>query len=132
MKTKTIKQTVTFSAAPVEVYDLLMDSKKHTECTGAKAKVSSKVGGRVEAYDGYIEGKNVELVLGKKIVQEWRASDWPEGAWSLVRIELKPSKKGTQLVFTQTGVPQEFVTDITSGWKEFYWTPMQAWLAGRT
>jgi len=30
MKTKTIRQTVTFKAAPMEVYEMLMDSKKHT------------------------------------------------------------------------------------------------------
>ncbi len=131
MKTKTIKQAVTFSATPREVYDLLMNSKKHAKFSGGAAKVSAKVGGRVEAYDGYIEGKNVELVPGKKIVQDWRASDWPEGVWSVVIFELESTKTGTRLSFTQTGVPQEFASEITSGWKDFYWLPMQAWLAAQ-
>jgi len=29
MQTKTLQQTVTFKASPQEVYDMLMDSKKH-------------------------------------------------------------------------------------------------------
>ena len=29
MQTKTLQQTVTFKASPREVYDMLMDSKKH-------------------------------------------------------------------------------------------------------
>lgn len=131
MKTKTIKQTVTFPASPHEIYELLMNSKKHAKFSGGAANVSAKVGGRVEAYDGYIEGKNVELVKDKKIVQDWRASDWPEGVWSVVRFELEPTKTGTRLSFTQTGVPQEFVSDITTGWKEFYWTPMKVWLVAQ-
>lgn len=128
---KVIKQKVIFSATPTEVYDLLMNSKKHAAFTGGAAKVSSKMGGKVEAYDGYIEAKNVELVKDKKIVQDWRASDWPEGVWSRVRMELQGVKTGTQLTFSQTGVPANFVQDITQGWNDFYWTPMQAWLAQR-
>lgn len=132
MKTTHIKQTVTFQAKPEEIYDLLMNSKKHAEFTGGKATVSAVVGGRVKAYDGYIEAKNVGLLPGKKIVQEWRAADWPSEAWSLVKFELEKTKTGTKLTFTQTGVPEEFVDEISSGWKEYYWLPMKAWLAAHT
>ena len=42
MKTKTIRQTVTFNAAPLEVYEMLMDSKKHKSLSGEEAKISRK------------------------------------------------------------------------------------------
>jgi hypothetical protein len=45
MKTKTIRQTVTFKAQPMEVYDMLMDSKKHKSLSGEEARISKKVGG---------------------------------------------------------------------------------------
>ncbi|MBI3232331.1 MAG: SRPBCC domain-containing protein, partial [Candidatus Doudnabacteria bacterium] len=61
-----------------------MDSKKHSAITGGAASISRKIGGKVSAYDGYISGKNVELVADKKIVQTWRASDWEDGHFSLV------------------------------------------------
>jgi uncharacterized protein YndB with AHSA1/START domain len=34
MKTKTLQQTVTFKASPSQVYDMLMDSKKHQSLSG--------------------------------------------------------------------------------------------------
>ena len=34
MQTKTLQQTVTFKASPQEVYDMLMDSKKHRSLSG--------------------------------------------------------------------------------------------------
>lgn len=89
MKTKTIRQIVVFKASPHDVYEALMDSKKHSKFTGAKAIISREVGGKINAYDGYIEGVNVELVPDKKIVQKWRGSDWPEGHYSTATFELE-------------------------------------------
>lgn len=45
MKTKTIKQTIFFKAEPHDVYEALMDSKKHSKFTGDKAVISRKEGG---------------------------------------------------------------------------------------
>ena len=128
MGTKTIKQTVEFSASPKEVYEALMDSKKHARFTGAKATVSRKVGGSFSVWDGYAEGENLELVAGKKIVQSWRASDWPEGAVSKVTFTFAKTKKGTKMTFTQTGVPDDLAGDVRQGWKDFYWAPMKGML----
>jgi len=62
-------------ASPEEVYRAFVSSKEHTEFTGSEAKCSAKVGGRFTAWDKYISGKNLELVQGKKIVQEWKTSE---------------------------------------------------------
>lgn len=128
METKVIKQTVDFTASPHEVYEALMDSAKHARFTGAAARISRKVGGSFTTYDGYSGGKNLELIPDEKIVQSWRASDWPEGHYSETTFELKKTKTGTKLVFVQTGVPEKFYTDIAQGWIDFYWTPMKEML----
>ncbi|MEI6660260.1 MAG: SRPBCC family protein [bacterium] len=128
---KIIKQKVVLKATPQEVYEMLMDSKKHSAFTGEPAKISGKVGGKFTAYSGYAEGKNLELVEGKKIVQEWRASDWEEGAYSKVTFTLKKSKSGTELTFTQSGVPQDQYKSIGTGWKDFYWTKMKEYIANK-
>jgi activator of HSP90 ATPase len=84
-----------------------MDSRKHSRFTDAKASISRRIGGKFTAYDGYIEGVNLELVPDKKIVQSWRGSDWPEGHYSKATFALKKVEGGSQLNFTQTGVPEE-------------------------
>jgi activator of HSP90 ATPase len=122
---KTIKQTVTFKASPHDIFEMLMDSKKHSEFTEAAAKISRKVGGSFSTWDGYSTGVNLELVEDKKIVQKWRGSDWPKGVYSIVTIELKAVDGKTKLIFTQTGVPEDQYKSVSDGWVEFYWDRMK-------
>jgi hypothetical protein len=55
-KCKTLQQTVTFKASPQEVYDMLMDSKKHQSLSGVSAKISNKVGGKFTAWGSHLSG----------------------------------------------------------------------------
>jgi len=73
-----------------------MDSRKHARFTGGSARISRKVGGKFSVHDGYAEGRNLELIPDMKIVQTWRASDWPEGLYSNVTFELNETKIGTR------------------------------------
>jgi activator of HSP90 ATPase len=127
---KIIRQTATFKASPHEVYEALMDSRKHSKFTGAPAKISRKVGGEFTAYGGDLSGKTTELVADKKIVQEWRADDWPTGHVSHASFTLKKVKGGTQLSFYQSNVPAKHYKGIKQGWIDFYWKPMKAMLDG--
>ena len=125
MKTKTIRQSVIFKAEPRDVYELLMDSRKHAKFSGSRAVISREVGGKISAYDEYIDGWNVELVPDKRIVQKWRGSDWPEGWYSTASFELKRFPGGTKLTFVQTEVPENQYDDIGDGWVEYYWEKMK-------
>jgi activator of HSP90 ATPase len=128
MEIKTIRQSAAFKVSPHDVYEALMDSGKHSQFTGEEASISREVGGKFSTYDGYAEGVNLELVPDKKIVQSWRASDWPEGHYSKVTFSLKEVEDGTHLTFTQTGVPEENYEDISQGWRDYYWAPMKKML----
>ncbi len=125
MKTKAIRQSVTFKTSPHVIYEMLMDSRKHARFTGEKASISRKIGGKFTAYAGYINGVNLNLVRDKTIVQSWRGSDWPEGHYSKVTFSLEKVKGGTRLTFRQSGVPEDFYKDINQGWRDYYWKPMQ-------
>jgi len=128
VKGKTIKQVVVFRTAAHEIYEALMDENKHAQFTGDKAVISREVGGKFSVFDGYGEGANLELIADRKIVQTWRAYDWPKGYYSRVAILLKESDKGTRLTFTQTGVPEEHYNDIYQGWRDYYWIPLKKML----
>jgi activator of HSP90 ATPase len=125
---KLIQQTVIFQASPHEVYELLMDSAKHAAFSGDAASLSRDVGGEFMAYGGYISGENLELVPDHKIVQSWRAVDWPEGFFSIVTFVFTPVEGGTRLDFTHIGVPEGTEDEFTEGWIDNYWTPMKAML----
>ena len=127
MKVKTIRQKAIVPATPNEVYDALMDAEKHSAITGSKATSDAKVGGKFTAWDGYISGKNLELQKGKKIVQEWITTEWPENyPPSKLVLIFKKAKEGTEIVMTHSQVPAEQAEDIAQGWIDFYWGPMKA------
>ena len=127
MKTKTIKQSVVINATPHQVFETLMDSKKHSELTGSNARISREVEGGFEVWDGYIKGTNMEIVPDKKIVQNWRGEEecWPEGHYSIITIELEKVEDGTRLNFIQDDLPEDCYDNIYQGWYDNYWNPMQ-------
>ncbi|MCX6081011.1 MAG: SRPBCC family protein [Chloroflexi bacterium] len=123
-----IEQMVIFKASPHEVYEALMDSGKHSAFTKSVALISAEMGAEYSAYDGYITGKNLELVPDAKIVQSWRAVDWPEDHFSVVTFLFTPVGAGTRLDFTQTNLPPGTEEEFIQGWIDNYWEPMKVFL----
>lgn len=122
LKTTTITQTVVIPASPEDVYDAYIDPKKHSAFTGAETTCDPRVGGEFTAWDGYITGKNLELEKGKRIVQEWSTSEWPED-YPPSRLELTFSevKGGTELTMVHSDVPASQAEDYRQGWIDDYW-----------
>ncbi len=130
MKTKSIKQTVTFAATPDTIFDLILDEKKIAAFTGSKVTMSREVNGKFSVFDGYCHGYNVELIEGKKIVQAWHFAEdgWPDDHFSICTFEIENTGNKTKLRFLQTDVPEHKVDSLKEGWKEFYWDAMKAHL----
>jgi activator of HSP90 ATPase len=131
-KTTTIKQEVTIPAAPEQVYDVFMDAKKHSEVTGSKATCNPVVGGKFTAWDGYISGRNLELEKGKRIVQEWVTTEWPQD-YPPSKLELTFNRVdgNTELVMVHSNVPAEQKDELLEGWTEFYWEPLKNYFKKR-
>ena len=125
-----ISQSVVFDASPHAVYEAFMDSTLHAAFTHSPARVSREVGGEYLAYDGYITGKNVELVPDLKIVQTWQASDWPADHFSVVTILLTTQAGGTRLDLTHADLPGGTEEEFRRGWIDNYWEPLRAFLKG--
>jgi len=126
MKVKTIKQEVIVPATPVEVCEAFMDAKKHSPFTGSRAACDPRVGGEFTAWDGYISGKNLELEKGKRIIQEWVTTDWPEEyPPSRLALNFKAVKEGTEISMIHSEVPAEQADDIEQGWIDFDWEPLK-------
>jgi activator of HSP90 ATPase len=122
---KTIRFKIKLPATPQEVFDMLMDSKKHSKFTGDIAKISRKIKGKFSVFSGYAKGINKKIVEGKQIVQSWRASDWPKDSDSEVSFTFKKVKGGTELIFSQKKVPDSFFQDVKDGWDDYYWKPLK-------
>ena len=112
-------------ATPQEIYHAWMSSDGHSAMTGSPAKISPELGGKFEAWDGYIHGTNLELVPGKRIVQSWRtvefSADEPD---SRIEISLDAEGEQTRLTLHHTGLPPHG-KQYEQGWVESYYEPMK-------
>jgi activator of HSP90 ATPase len=126
---KTIIQKVMFKAAPKELFDLFLDSKKHSQATGGKAVASQKVGGSFTAWDGYIKGKNIAIVPDRMIVQAWRSGEFKKSDHdSVLILTFEKAPGGTLMTMIHAAVPDRKAASFNKGWRTHYWQPIQKYL----
>jgi activator of HSP90 ATPase len=116
-----IHQEIDFKASPQRIYEALLDAKQFSAFSGLPAEIRREAGGDFSCFGGHIVGRNVELVPNQRIVQAWRAGGWPEGAYSIVKFELKAQGSGTRLILDHRGFPEGLKDHLALGWKEHYW-----------
>jgi len=136
---KKLKQTVIFNANTRDLYEAIINPKKHSAFTGAKATNNGKVGGKFTSWDGYAFGKNLLLQKNKKIVQSWSTTDFPE-TMTEITFEFKDQrneknfkkavreKDKTKLIFKQKNIPSKNFKEISDGWQDYYWKPLKKWI----
>jgi len=128
----TLEQKITVSASPDEVYEAYVNPEKQSEFTKSAATGKPEVGEKFTAWDGYISGKYLELEKGRKIVQEWISTDWPEGyPPSRFELRLKATSKGTEITVIHSNIPTEQKEDLAEGWNDFYWEPMKEYFKNK-
>ena len=123
---QSIHQELEFDASPVaparaeRIYEALLDQKQFSAFSGAPASIEPEAGGAFRIYGG--------RVTGRRIVQAWRVETWPEGVYSIVRVELTPTKTGVHIVLDQTGFPVQDGDALNRGWSKKIWDPLRSYL----
>lgn len=119
-------------ATPQQIYAAWLDSLAHSAMTGGKASMSDEIGAAISAWDGYITGRNLHLVRGKRIVQSWRTSRFTDAhADSIVTITLRAAASGTVLMLEHSNVPDDQRNYEDGGWEENYFAPMKDYFTDR-
>jgi uncharacterized protein YndB with AHSA1/START domain len=127
----TFTLTATIPASPQEIYDAWLDSLGHSEMTGGEASMSDEVGAEVSAWDGYISGRNLELIPGERIVQTWRTSEFAdEHEDSVISIVLTEVGDGSLLTLVHSNVPDDQRSYEEGGWQSNYFEPMVVYFTG--
>jgi activator of HSP90 ATPase len=117
-------------ASPRDVYDAWLDSDQHSAMTQAPATASTEIAGIFTAHDGYINGINLELEEGKRILQSWRTSQFEDtDPDSSIEVTFASSEAGTRITLNHWNVPDDQADDYESGWQDFYFTPMQEYFS---
>jgi activator of HSP90 ATPase len=137
-----IHQEQVFKASRKRVYKALTDAKQFQRVILLSAAVQSGMakgnipaeivaepGGAFKLFNGFILGRNLELVPNERLVQAWRVAYWPVGAWSIVRFVLVEQGSDTKVVFDHTGFPKGDADHLLEGWNGNYWQPLAKFLA---
>jgi activator of HSP90 ATPase len=131
-----LHQEIELSAPPERIFHILLDSKEFAAFTGMPATIDPSAGGAFNTFGKLIEGRNIEIIPGSRIVQAWRPAYWTPGVYTVVHFELKASSApstssiiGTTLVLDHTGFPEGEFDHLDPGWHMRYWDPLTKYLA---
>ena len=137
-----IHQEPVFKASRKRVYEALTDAKQFQKVMLLSAAVQSGMakgnipaeivaepGGPFKLFNGFIVGRNLELVPNERLVQAWRVAYWPAGAWSLTKFVLVEQGSDTKMIFDHAGFPKGDADHLLEGWNGNYWQPLAKFLA---
>ncbi len=117
---------------PKQLFLAWMDSNEHGLFTGSAAEIDPQVGGSFTAWDGYIQGKTLELEPYRRILQAWRTDEFPaDSPDSFLEILLHEVDGGTQLTLKQTNLPEGQAENYRTGWVESYFEPMAEYFSAK-
>ena len=130
-----IHQDALIEATALEVYRYLTDGETFAAATGMAARVEPIEGSAFSLFEGRIEGRQVELVPGRLVVQAWRFGAahpdvWAPGVYSVVRFTLTEEGERTRFVVDHDAVPSEWQEHLETGYPVFYAEPMARYFAG--
>jgi activator of HSP90 ATPase len=124
----TLHFEVDYKTTPHKIYQVLLDAKEFSACTGVPAEIDPKVGGAFKLFGGQIEGRNIELVPDKRVVQAWRPAYWTAGVYSIVKFELVATGTGARIVCDHAGFAENLHDSLAEGWQDHYWGPLHKYL----
>lgn len=119
-----------FNSSAKAIYTAWLSSQEHARMTGGEATISDHIGDSFSTWDGYIEGKNIELIPNQKIVQSWRTSQFDtDQDDSIVTITLTEENEMTALVLVHSNLTDKDY-HYKQGWIDHYFEPMKAYFGG--
>jgi activator of HSP90 ATPase len=129
---KPIKQTVTLPAPAMALYRMYLNPKTHAAITGAKVVVAARRGSKFSAFGGLLQGRTLDAVPGRLIVQAWRSANFrKQDVDSTLILRFIPMGRKGRIELTHVNVPVQDHRGVTNGWKKYYWRPWRKYLARR-
>lgn len=102
--------------SPHFLFELFLDSEKHSKFTQQSSHISRKVNGKFSYFNGIIEGSIVQLTQDQKIVQKWRLQSWSPEHYSFLILTFRGLKVGTKVIFQQQNIPNSSYQFLSTAW----------------
>jgi uncharacterized protein YndB with AHSA1/START domain len=114
------------------VFTAWMSSEQHSAFTGEEAVIEPVVGGSHSSMAGYAQGTTLVLEQNRRIVQSWRAREFPaDCADSTVEITLEETVGGTLVTLLHSQIPRGQSDRCREAWLRSYLEPLKRYFTGR-
>ena len=124
---KDYTNTYFIAASPEKVFQAITQSDQIETWTKGKAIMDGKKESEFSMWDGQIKGKNIDIEVNKKLVQQWYFDEGKAG--SIVTILIEHDEKGSRISLSLTHIPNELYESFRRGWQESYFGPLAAFLS---
>lgn len=113
-------------ASPEKVFETLTKSSVINKWSDAKGKVSEKIGGEFELFDGWVKGEVLIYKPGKKLSYTWKPAEWDQKTPpSVVTYVFDEHKAGTEISLDHKDFPTaEEAAKHKEGWIDFVFEPL--------
>lgn len=123
--TLSLKMEEKFYARSADIYEALTDERRIRAFTQSEATSEPVPGGSFSMFGGTVQGSFVEASPPKRIVQNWRFTNWADDTTSKVTIDITEADTGTVILqLAQTGIPREdrhgnadVLRTVEAGWR---------------
>lgn len=121
IKCKKLSNKEVFKCQAFDLYRALTNKDMLQAFTRSTVTTDAEKGGRFQLFDGNITGEYLQLEPNKRIEMRWRFKTWPAEHYSNVVLELVENDDSTELLVTQTGIPESDYDRTVQGWNQYYW-----------
>lgn len=121
IRCKKLTDKQNFKCRAADIYRALTEKDMVRAFTRGDVQVEAEKGGRFALFGGNVQGEFTELAPYQQIVMRWRYKSWPVEHYSTVTMEFKEKEDSTDLVLTQTGIPEAEYDRTVQGWQQHYW-----------
>ena len=89
--------------------------------TGAPVSIGAYAGAEFRAFDGMLQGRILQVVPKRLIVQSWRAAHWKASDIdSTLILTFWPQGRGARIELVHVNVADHDFADVSAGWETYY------------
>jgi activator of HSP90 ATPase len=123
---KSVEASLTFSVPPRVLYQVFLDSQDLSRVSLSPSTINPIVGGSFTMFNGGVTGTITHLEPNQRIVEDWRFSQWEDGAVSHLELLFEAiGYQKTKLIVKQSNIPDvdkhgngEQDRLVLNGWKD--------------